>query len=73
MTNNRFLNQMVLVTGSGRGIGKAIALQFAQQGADVVVNYLRNEKSALEVVDQINQWDGGLWQSRLILEKLNIF
>jgi enoyl-[acyl-carrier protein] reductase III len=53
MTNNPFLNQLVLVTGSGRGIGKAIALYFAEQGADVVVNYLRNEKSALEVVDQI--------------------
>jgi enoyl-[acyl-carrier protein] reductase III len=53
MDSQPLLNQLVLVTGSSRGIGKEIALYFASQGADVVINYLRNEKNALEVVEQI--------------------
>jgi enoyl-[acyl-carrier protein] reductase III len=38
-----------LVTGSGRGIGRAIALRLAQAGADVVINYHRNQAPAEEV------------------------
>ncbi len=38
-----------LVTGAARGIGRAIALKLAEHGADVMVNYLRNETSAEEV------------------------
>ncbi len=49
----RFEGKIVLVTGSGRGIGKTIALRFAAEGADVVLNYFRNrepaEQAALEV------------------------
>lgn len=48
-----FLNQVALVTGSGRGIGRAIALRLAQAGADVVINYLRNQAPAEEVAAQI--------------------
>ena len=46
-------NKIALVTGSGRGIGRAIALHFAQLGADVIVNYHRNEAPAQEVATQI--------------------
>ena len=42
-----------LVTGSSRGIGKAIALEFARENVDVVVHYQRNEEKALEVRDEI--------------------
>jgi enoyl-[acyl-carrier protein] reductase III len=43
---DRFADKIVLVTGSGRGIGKDIALRFAREGADVVVNFFRNREPA---------------------------
>lgn len=44
-----------IVTGSSRGIGRAIALELANQGANVVVNYAGNEKKANEVVEELKQ------------------
>jgi enoyl-[acyl-carrier protein] reductase III len=41
-----FIGKIALVTGSGRGIGRAIALEFARRGADIVVNFFRNRASA---------------------------
>lgn len=40
------MNKNVLVTGGSRGIGKAIALEFAKNGYDVIVNYRKNETEA---------------------------
>jgi len=42
-----------LVTGASRGLGRAIAIAFAGQGADLAVNYRGNEDSAREVATQI--------------------
>lgn len=42
-----------LVTGGSRGIGKAIALELASQGANIVVNYTRNAEMAEAVVREI--------------------
>jgi len=49
---------VAIITGASRGIGRATALEFAQQGARVVVNYRRNTESAQEVVDIITQSGG---------------
>ncbi len=49
----RLENKVAVVTGSSSGIGEAIALAFATNGAAVVVNYSRHEDAAQKVVEKI--------------------
>jgi 3-oxoacyl-(acyl-carrier-protein) reductase len=42
-----------LVTGASRGIGRAIAIALAQEGADVAINYVSSDTAAKEVADQV--------------------
>jgi len=44
-----------LVTGGSRGIGRAIALALAEEGADVAINYVSSEPAAKEVADRIRK------------------
>ncbi len=44
-----------LVTGGSRGFGRRIALRLAREGCQVVVNYRRSKREALEVVDEIER------------------
>ena len=53
-----FEDRVAIVTGASRGIGKAIALSFAHEGAKVVVNYLREGSKAKEVVEEIEKPGG---------------
>ncbi|MFZ7112909.1 MAG: 3-oxoacyl-ACP reductase family protein [Desulfatiglandales bacterium] len=48
-------DKVAIVTGSSRGVGRAIALGYAKEGAKVLVNYTSNEKAAIEVVDEIKK------------------
>jgi glucose 1-dehydrogenase len=56
--NDRLKNQTCIVTGANSGIGRAVAVAMARDGANVVVNYVFGDESAQQVVDDI-QHQGG--------------
>src|SRR6516164_3067822 len=47
--------RVALVTGGGRGIGRAIAVGLAEDGADVALNYRRDEDAAAQTVAEIEK------------------
>lgn len=49
----KLLDKVALITGGSRGIGKAIALELAKNGADIVINYAGNEAAALQVKNEV--------------------
>ncbi len=53
-----FANKVAIVTGASRGMGQAIAEALAANGANVVVNYVRNKRFAEDIVHRIRQ-NGG--------------
>src|SRR5882757_390348 len=50
---NSLKNKVALITGSARGLGKAIAERYASLGADIVINYSKDKASADEVINNI--------------------
>ena len=47
-----------LITGSSRGVGRAIALRLAAHGGEIVINYLMNEEAALETAEAVKAAGG---------------
>ena len=50
-----FKGKVALVTGASRGIGKAIALEFARRGSDIVFNYLRSHEAAARTQREVEE------------------
>ena len=57
-SQQRCKGQVALITGASRGIGRAIAISLAKEGANVVVNYASSSAAAEEVVAEITQGGG---------------
>ena len=59
MTFSKLLEgQTAIVTGASRGIGKAIAIFLAKEGAEVIINYSSSLENAINVVSEINSLGG---------------
>ncbi|HIC77200.1 MAG TPA: SDR family NAD(P)-dependent oxidoreductase, partial [Candidatus Dadabacteria bacterium] len=48
MSNKDFEGKVALITGASRGIGRAIAVNLAANGASIAINYNENEEAAIE-------------------------
>jgi enoyl-[acyl-carrier protein] reductase III len=66
-----FTDKIALITGSGRGIGKAIALHFARLGADIVINFFRNREPAEVTASEIGQLGRRAWVIRADIGKID--
>jgi 3-oxoacyl-[acyl-carrier protein] reductase len=53
MSNQKLSGKTAIITGSSYGIGKGIAMLFAKEGANIVINYSKSEKKANQAVSEI--------------------
>jgi 3-oxoacyl-[acyl-carrier protein] reductase len=64
-TERNLTGKVALVTGGSRGLGQAVSIELARQGAFVAINYRRNEGEALQTLEQIRKTggDGALYRA----------
>lgn len=55
-----FKDRVVLITGGSRGIGRAAAIKFAKLGANVIIVYKNSDKSAQDLLKEIQEFGGSL-------------
>src|SRR3954470_21530216 len=53
--NKYLLGKFALVTGGSRGIGRGIAIKLAEKGANVAINYFKDQKAANDALGKIKQ------------------
>jgi NAD(P)-dependent dehydrogenase (short-subunit alcohol dehydrogenase family) len=49
----KLAGQVALITGGDSGIGRAVALAFVQEGADIMISYLNEHNRAWRIIDQL--------------------
>src|SRR6478735_1578979 len=64
----RLKNKIALVTGASGGIGGAIVLELAKEGADIILHYHQDEPAANEVADSIRKYNVKIHILRATLE-----
>ena len=62
-TQYNFKDKVVLATGSSRGIGRATAIMFAEAGAKVIVHYVNNKSSAVNVLNRLPSNNHSIFQA----------
>jgi enoyl-[acyl-carrier protein] reductase III len=55
VSQDQFRGKLALVTGGGRGIGRAIALELARRGADVLISYVRHPDEASRTASEVRE------------------
>lgn len=72
--HHRFIGKNVLVTGASAGIGEAIAVRFAQEGASVAINYSRNDAGAEDTARQVRQAhaEGGFDSASVLIHRADV-
>jgi glucose 1-dehydrogenase len=54
----RLRGQSALITGASSGIGRAVAIELAREGAQVVINYVSNEAASVKIIEEIKSFGG---------------
>ena len=54
----KFKDKNVLVTGSSRGLGRRIALEYAKEGANVIINYNKSKEASEELKKELDEYTG---------------
>jgi NAD(P)-dependent dehydrogenase (short-subunit alcohol dehydrogenase family) len=61
MVKNQFAKSTIFITGASRGIGRATALAFAKEGAQVIIHFNSAQEHALETARQVSDAGGHAW------------
>ena len=68
----RLVGRSVLITGSDIGIGREIALEFARQGADIVLHYCHHQQGAMSAADEIRAMGRRVVLVRVVLARMKL-